>query len=210
MDSQDYLDQISRSAKPIGSKKGGIGGIISSKWFKWGAIALGALVVLAILGSVLSVKKETAEDKCIVFKFHLEKVSEAITEYQPKIKSSHLRSLSATLNGVFTDTASKLTVYLNNNYAFEDKKLDDSIEEEAELYRDNLMNDLFEAKINGRLDRVFAHKMALEIYSAISDEASISEIATDDEELKSLLENSTTSLNNLYTQFNDFSETNNK
>ena len=37
MDSQDYLDQISRSARPVKASKGGIGDFLSSKWFKWGA-----------------------------------------------------------------------------------------------------------------------------------------------------------------------------
>ena len=68
------------------------------------------------------------------------------------------------------------------------------------------MNELFEAKINGLLDRVFAHKMALEIFSVMSDEAGIIN-ASSDEALKNLLTTSYDSLNNLYTQFNDFSET---
>ena len=68
------------------------------------------------------------------------------------------------------------------------------------------MNELFEAKINGLLDRVFAHKMALEIYSVMSDEAGIAN-SSSDEALKSVLSSSYDSLNNLYPKFNDFSET---
>jgi hypothetical protein len=78
--------------------------------------------------------------------------------------------------------------------------------DKANTAKDVLKNDLFEAKINGLLDRVFSHKMTLEIYSIMSDEGSLNK-DTKDANLQSLLSNSFDSLNNLYTQFNDFSET---
>ena len=205
MDSQDYLDQISRSARPVKQKKGGISGILSSKWFKWGLGALILLVVIVIFGSMLG-GKETLEEKCVDLKLHINGTSEVISEYQGNIKSSLLRSLSASLKGVLTNTSSQLNTYMVEKYGYEDGKEKEAVKEAADLKRDELMNELFEAKINGLLDRVFAHKMTLEIYSIMSDEAGISN-ASDDAALKSLLENSYNSLNNLYTQYNDFSET---
>lgn len=208
MDSQDYLDQISRTARPPKQNKGGLAGILSSKWFKWGLGALVALIVIIIFGSMLG-GKETLEEKGINLKLRLDGTSEAITEYQGNIKSSLLRSLSSSLKGVFTNTSSQLSNYLTTTYGYEAGREKDAVKETAEMARDELMNELFEAKINGLLDRVFAHKMALEIYSVMSDEAGIAN-SSSDEALKSLLSTSYDSLNNLYTQFNDFSETNNK
>jgi|GEM_PF-698101 len=208
MDSQDYLDQISRTARPPKQNKGGIAGILSSKWFKWGLGALVALIVIIIFGSMLG-GKETLEEKGINLKLRLDGTSEAITEYQGNIKSSLLRSLSSSLKGVFTNTSSQLSNYLTTTYGYEAGREKDAVKETAEMARDELMNELFEAKINGLLDRVFAHKMALEIYSVMSDEAGIAN-SSSDEALKSLLSTSYDSLNNLYIQFNDFSETNNK
>ena len=208
MDSQDYLDQISRTARPPKQNKGGIAGILSSKWFKWGLGALVALIVIIIFGSMLG-GKETLEEKGINLKLRPDGTSEAITEYQGNIKSSLLRSLSSSLKGVFTNTSSQLSNYLTTTYGYEAGREKDAVKETAEMARDELMNELFEAKINGLLDRVFAHKMALEIYSVMSDEAGIAN-SSSDEALKSLLSTSYDSLNNLYTQFNDFSETNNK
>lgn len=205
MDSQDYLDQISRTARPPKQNKGGIAGILSSKWFKWGLGALVALIVIIIFGSMLG-GKETLEEKGINLKLRLDGTSEAITEYQGNIKSSLLRSLSSSLKGVFTNTSSQLSNYLTTTYGYEAGREKDAVKETAEMARDELMNELFEAKINGLLDRVFAHKMALEIYSVMSDEAGISNASSDDS-LKSVLSTSYDSLNNLYTQFNDFSET---
>lgn len=205
MDSQDYLDQISRTARPPKQQKGGIGGILTSKWFKWGLVALGLLIVIVLFGSMLG-NKESLEDKCVDLKLRLDGTSEAISEYQENIKSSLLRSLSASLKGVFTNTSTNLNNYMAEKYGYEDGKEKEAVREAAELTRDELMNELFEAKINGLLDRVFAHKMALEIYSVMSDETSIAN-SSEDEILKSALSTSYDSLNNLYTQFNDFSET---
>ena len=205
MDSQDYLDQISAKVRPVKQKKSVGGSILGSKYFKWGMIALAALIVIILIGSILG-GKETLEQKCTNLKLHIDGTTEAITEYQPNVKSSLLRSLSASLKGVFTNTSSQLGSYMAEAYGYEDNKVKDSVKEEAALTRDALMNELFEAKINGLLDRVYAHKMTLEIYTVISDEKGIFG-STSDENLKSLLSNSIDSLNNLYTQFNDFSET---
>lgn len=205
MDSQDYLDQISRTARPPKQSKGGIGNILSSKWFIWGMVAFGLLIVIVVFGSMLG-GKETLEEKCINLKLHLDGNVEVIDEYQDDIKSSLLRSYAASLKGVFTNASSGINDFLVQKYNFEDKKLKKEVKEAAELTRDELMNDLFEAKINGLLDRVFAHKMALEIYGVMSDEKGISDAASD-AEFKSFLSTSYDSLNNLYEKFNGFSET---
>ena len=205
MDSQDYLDQISRTARPVKQSTGGISGILSSKWFKWGLGALALLIVIMIFGSMLG-NKETLEEKCTNLKLHVDGTTEVVTKYQENLKSSLLRSLSASLKGILTNTSSQLNNYRAEKYNFKDDKIKEAVVLEADAARDELMDELFEAKINGLLDRVFAHKMALEIYTIASDETGISN-ASDDPALKSLLENSLNSLNNLYTQFNDFSET---
>lgn len=205
MDSQDYLDQISKSARPMKPAKKGIVGIITSKYFMWGMIALAILVVAIIFGSMLG-GKTTIEERCITLNLRLTNTSGVITEYQPSVKSSLLRSLSASLNSILTNTSAQLKNYMVKAYEYKDEKVKESLVEEANLNKDSLESELFEAKINGLLDRTFSHKMALEIYSIMSDEASIVN-STNEDELKTLLNTSRTSLENLYTQFNDFSET---
>lgn len=207
MDSQDYLDQISREARPKSAgNKGGIMGILTSKYFKWGVGFVGALIVIMLFGALLSNRGDSVEDICVDLKLHLEQTAEVMTEYQPYVKSSSLRSLSASLKGVFTTTATNLTNYMTTAYGFEENKIDEERIEAAELTAEELSSELFEAKINGLLDRTYAHKMALEIYTVMGDEMGIHN-STDETELKGLLESSYTSLNNLYTLFNDFSET---
>lgn len=207
MDSQDYLDQISKAARPVKPNKGGIGGILSSKYFKWGIAALGLLIVVIIFGSMLG-NRTTMEERCVNLKLRMDRDVEVIDTYQPNVKSSLLRSLSASLKGIFTNTSSQLNTYMVGAYKFDEKNVKEAVREESDLARDALLNDLFEAKINGYLDRTYAHKMTLEIYTVMSDEAGIIN-STSEAELKSLLTSSYDSLNNLYTQFNDFSETTN-
>ena len=207
MDSQDYLDQISKAARPVKPNKGGIGAILSSKYFKWGIVALGLLVVIVLFGSMLG-GRQTMEERCANLKLLMDRDIQVIDEYQPKVKSSLLRSLSASLKGILTNTSSQLNTYMVEAYKYDEGKVKEAVIEEADLQRDALLNDLFAAKINGYLDRMYAHKMALEIYSIMGSESGIIN-STNEAELKSLLSSSYDSLNNLYTQFNDFSETTN-
>ena len=131
-----------------------------------------------------------------------------IQEYQQNVKSSILRSNSASLSGVLANTSRDLTDYLVNKYKFKDKDISKKIVEEATLAKDELTNELFEAKINGILDRIYAHKMAYEISLLTAEEAKLIK-ASQDDALTELLTTSHESLSNLYDKFNDFSETKN-
>lgn len=207
MDGQEYLNQISASVRPVKQKKGvgGFLGIFSSIYFKLGMLALVILIIVAIIGSVLG-SLPTTEEKAIDLKLRIDNTSDVIAKYQPDIKSSLLRSLSASLKGVLTNTSTQLNNYMVQTYEYSEANIKETAKEAAELNKDSLINEFFEAKINGLLDRVYAHKMTLEVYSIMSDESSIF-TATSDETLKSLLSNSYDSLNNLYKELNDFSET---
>ena len=205
MDSQDYLNQISAEARPAKNNTG-LMKIITSKYFMWGMIALAALIVMMIFGSIMgSNKKPSLEVECYTLNLHLSSDVELIDTYQPNVKSSKLRSLSASLKGIFSNTSSQLTNYMEQAFKIDEKKLA-NYAEEAELNKEALNEDLFAAKINGLLDRTYAHKMALEIYTIISDETGIID-TTKDDDLKSILKNSQTSLENLYNEFSNFSET---
>ena len=208
MDSQDYLDQISQSNRPTGPS--GIMKIISSKYFKWGMAALALLIIIMIVGSMLG-RGVTMREKCRDLKLRLEETEKVMEEYQQYIKSSSLRSLSASLRGVYANTATQLNNFMISAYGSgseSESKKDAAAAETAAFNAEVLADELFGAKINGLLDRTFAHKMALEIYSVASDEKGIVN-STNEAELKNILSSSYDSLNNLYTQFNEFSETRN-
>lgn len=204
MDNRDYLNQI--SAKPSTQKgKNGIGGFLKSKMalFLIGAVVL--FIVLAIVGSVLSSNKDKYQVDAISLQLHLDSTAEIISKYQPSVKSSNLRSDSASLAGIIANTNSKLTNYLVEMYDYKKNSVDSNLTDQIKTEQDALDAELFEAKINGILDRIYAHKMAYEI-SVLRNEENQLYRSTKDETLSEILSESLNSLENLYNKFNDFSE----
>ena len=204
MQGQEYLNQISAKNRPIKASK--TKNILTSKFFLIGVGALVALIIIMIIGGAISGGKGDVKTNSFKLFLHLKDTTEVIEEYQKDVKSSNLRASSESLRGVLSSTRNDLTDYLAAKYDFKEKSVDKKLAEAADLERDGLMNELFEAKINGNLDRIFAHKMAYEISLLMSEENSLSN-ATGDENLKEILNTSTDSLTNLYNNFNDFSET---
>ena len=107
MDKQDYLNQISATSKP---PKQGKKGIFGSIYFKLGVGALVALIVIMILGAILSSGKGGVKQDSIALKVRLDNTMEMITTYQTDVKSSSLRSSSASLYGVLSNTKDRKSV----------------------------------------------------------------------------------------------------
>lgn len=201
MDGQNYLNKISQEARPV--KKSG--GFMKSPLF-FGLIgAVVAMILIIVIGSSLG-GGETINEQSISLKYYIDGVTEVIDEYQDYVKSPKLRSSSASLGSILSNTSKDLTNFLTDTYGFkDDSKSYPKLRETAELSRDALMDDLFNAKIGGTLDRIYAHKMAYEIELIMEEESDIYD-KTPNETLKSLLETSYNSLENLYKDFDDFSE----
>lgn len=204
MDGQEYLNQISAANRPAKAPSK-MGNILGSIYFKIGIGAVAALIVIMIIGAALG-GGGSAQDKLVAVKLRMDRTMEVIQDYQSSVKSSNLRSSSASLYGVLSNTNTQLTSYLADKYSYTDKKADKNLTEEADLNAEELSGDLFEAKITGTLDRTYAHKMAYEISWFANQEVSLIN-SSKDENLKSILNTSYQSLDNLYDNFNDFSET---
>ena len=209
MDGQQYLDQISQTNRPIKQSGGGLNKILTSKIFIVGVIGLVLLILIIILGSVIGSGKKSVKELGYELTLHLDNTSAVIKEYQSDVKSSRLRANSASLDGVLSNTRSQVNTVLVDELGFSEKKdASDTAEEEAAAVGEELKNELFEAKINGILDRIYAHKMAYEISMFLAEEEQILE-NTSNENLINAVNTSHESLTNLYDKFNDFSETDN-
>ena len=204
MDGQEYLNQISATNRPEKSSK--FSKILTSKYFLIGAIAVVALILIMVVGAALSSGKSNEKEDGYALLLHLNNTGELVNTYQSDVKSSELRASSASLGGVLSETSKQLDEYLTAKYNVKEKDIKKDIVDEANLQKDGLNSELFEAKINGILDRVFAHKMAYEI-ALISTEESKLIKTTKNDNLRDLLTTSYDSLDNLYSKFNDFSET---
>ncbi|MBR2795735.1 hypothetical protein IKE13_01665 [Candidatus Saccharibacteria bacterium] len=203
MQGQEYLDQISAQVRPVKSTKPGIMG---SKFFMIGMVGLIALVVIIIIGAILGGNKGGEKNLSYKLKLHLDNTASVISEYQPRVKSSDLRSHSASLYSVLSSTNRELTDYLTEKYNFKEKDINKDFVEEATLAMDGLEAELFEARINGNLDRIYAHKMTYEISLFMNEEAKLIN-STSNASYKEILTRSYNSLSNLYDSFNSFSET---
>lgn len=204
MDGKEYLDQISAEIRP-NKPQSKISRVFSSIYFKLGIGALFAFIVIVIIGGIISGGKTSLKDQTTILKLRLDRTMEVIKEYQPLVKSSDLRSNSASLYSILSNTNNDLTDFITAKYSFSEKSVSKNIIEEADLEKDDLLSSLFEAKINGNLDRIYAHKMAYEISWIATKETSIIK-ATTDQDLKDILNTSYTSLDNLYSKFDEFSE----
>lgn len=203
MNGQEYLDEISKSVRPEKAPNGKAG-ILKSPIFKVGVIGVVVFIFLAMIGAVLGGgSKMTLEEELVTFDLYLGSTMEAISKYQPSVKSSELRADSASLYSVLSGTERETVTYLTEAYDFD--RADDTLVEDENLHKDELEQDLFQAKITGILDRIFAHKMAYEISMIQSKESEIYDKVTD-EAYKSTIESSYNSLETLYSKFNDFSE----
>ncbi len=205
MDGQEYLNQISAANRPASKAGGNKGGILSSKFVLVGIIGLAALVVVIVIGALLGGGKGGEKNIGTALILHLDSTKEVAQEYQNSVKSSELRSYCATLTGVLSNTSSDLTKYMEEKYDFKANKADKKLVEAANTAKDELNSELFEAKINGILDRIFAHKMAYEISLITAEETKLDK-ATKSDFVKEALSTSMSSLETLYDNFNNFSE----
>jgi len=122
MDGQEYLNQISAQTRPV--KKSGMGKIFSSKLFVVGMIGILLFIVIMIIGAVLSGGKGGGKTAMYELKLHVDNTSEVIQKYQPNVKSSDLRSSSASLYSILSNTSRDLTNYLTEKYKFKEKDID--------------------------------------------------------------------------------------
>ena len=200
MDSQSYLNEISSVTRPVKSSKPDF---LNNKFVLVGIIGVIGIILMAIVGTVLGGNKAGGKEQAIELKLRLDSTSQIITNYQKNVKSSDLRSSSASLDGVVTNTNRDLTNFLKETYKFE------SAEEKTQLaedeHREELDAELFEAKINGILDRIYAHKMAYEITIIMSMESKLYD-SVSNEDLKGIIKTSYDSLKILQDKFSGFSE----
>lgn len=202
MNNVDYLNQISASSK---KSKSASDSLLSSKPLIISLIAATVLAIFLIIFGI--VRDNTTSDTKLLTQLglRLNNFSTSVSNYNPYVKSSSLRSSGASLSSALEATTLNLKPILEEekiNLDKADKKLLDSETSHAEA----LNNSLEAGKLNGILDRTYASEMALQISLLISLESELYN-HTKDDSLKSILSNSFENLKTLYPNFNDFSDT---
>ena len=202
MDDKEYLNQLSSTVRP--EKKSKVS-FMSSLYFKIIAGGVIGFILIAILGSILG-NKGNVKSQLIALKLHLDNTSSVVSNYQKSVKSSDLRSTSASLYSVLTNTSRDVNDYITAKFGSKGSTPEKNVAEQATQEKDGLEAELMEAKINGLLDRVFTMKMKYEVSTFMAEEADIHN-TTGDDKLREILNSSYSSLENLYNKLDSFSET---
>lgn len=199
MDNQAYLNQIAASNRPEKTPK--FSGVLKNNIFKIGAIAVGLFILIFIIGQILSGIKGDPKQDFFDFKARLDNTSKTIKSYQGLVKSSRLRSYSASLATILSTTTKATEDYSTRTYQKTKIAGTEAVTKAAE----ELENDLHDAKINGFLDRVYARKLAYEISVIMAEESKLIK-SIKDEEYKKALQSSYDSLSVIKDSFASFSE----
>lgn len=201
MDKQEYLNQISAHQTP--AKKSPLDGLLHSKFLWIGLVAVVLLVIIMGVGTAINSNKPSGKENLYQLILHINNTSAVISEYQTYVKSSDLRSYSASLGSVLSNTNRDLTNYATTAYNYKEKDIPKTTVADETTAQTELKDELFEAKINGILDRIYAHKMAYEISLIMSLEQQVAKLIKNSD-LQATLSSSYDSLSNLYHNFDDF------
>lgn len=160
MNNLEYLNQISQETRPTAAKKSASMSLIIK-------IAVGGLLAflfIMCLGMALGSGKTTPTDLTKQLYVRTANLNTSLTTYNKSLKSSQLRAIGTSLNGVLTSASASLTNYLSSEG---DKDADLNPPEkllavETETI-ESLGTALNNAKLNGILDRVYANQIQLQV-----------------------------------------------
>ena len=209
MDKLDYLNQISSKPakkRPANDFAGKLQQLLHSKytWIVLGGLA--ALVVIMLIGGIISGNKVDNSERILSLIMRIDNVNNMIDQYQHELKSSNLRGSAASLSSVLYNTNGALNNYADQAYKGKKSETRALVKPTEDADLSKLSEELFEAKITGRLDQVFAQRMAMEIATITSREEIIHNNLSN-EYLDNALSSSYDSLMQLYPNFNDFNGT---
>lgn len=166
MDSLEYLNQISKSNRPVKKAPGDVSKTTIIK------IATGGVVLFFILiafGSLLGNLNSKVSNTTKQLYFRADQVNSTLRTYNKSLKSSRLRAIGSSLQTVLTGATNQLKEYYSNKGTkSEDLKLTGKVGEEEETLISNLNLSLERAKLNGILDRTYDNQINLQVALLIS------------------------------------------
>lgn len=201
MNDLEYLNQISAEANKS-SKTGFL-----DKKMKIVLGVLGGVILLAIilmsLGGGSSTPKATVSSELSRLYTRSSELNKTIANYNQSIGHSALRSYGTQLSTLLTEITTNTSSYLSKNLGIESKNLTITASDAANI--ETLKIDLEKARLNGILDRTYAHEMDYQIDYLLIIEESIRK-KTSETYLSTFIESSINSLNLLKESFHNYSE----
>ena len=201
MNDLDYLNQISTNVNQP-AKTG-----FFDKRMKIILGVLGGVILLFIIIAMLSGNSSnsqpTTTSELSRLYLRASELSKTITNYNSSVSHSTLRSNGAQLSTLLTEITTTTSTYLSNNLGIEANKLTLSGTDATIIQK--LNDDLNKARLNGLLDRTYAHEMDYQIDYLLIIEESIGK-KTSESILSAFIDSSTKSLTLLKEAFHNYSE----
>ena len=201
MNDLEYLNQISAKPAPVQptlfDKKTKLILIVA-------ATVLLLVVILAAVAGSSSGSEPTATSELSRLYQRSDTLEKTLTTYTPSVKSSALRSSAASLSTILAELKSTSNTYFTASGA----KLEDYPLPTADSKNLTAMSSALEsARLNGILDRTFAHELDYQIrYLIIIEDSTLAK--SSDSSLTTFLKSSKASLERLRDTFASFSESN--
>lgn len=210
MDNMAYLQQISgESSRTAKGAKGGLGGLFSGKMM-WILIGLVVFAIgLIILTAVLNGDKSNPElESATRLGARMDNLTKTIDTYKKQVKSSGLRAISTSLNGIITNTNRDVADVLKTDLKATtdaDKNMVKTVQAEEAATSEALNETLETGRMSGILDRVYLREMTLQVALLMSLEQEVAS-KTSNGTLMSAISDSLTSLDNIHTQLKEFTD----
>ncbi len=207
MDNLEYLNQISKSNRPVSPVRKKSSGPLGSPIFK---IAIGGIIglvfILAFASLFSSLGKKASElTKQVLLRTN--NLNSVVTEYNPAVKSSRLRAIGSSLTTVLTNSSTQLSAYLTSVDGSKDATTPSNktiATETAQL--EELQLSLTNAKLNGLLDRTYENQLILQVSLLLSLISEL-ESRTNDNELLTILSSYSSNLETIHSNLESYSNT---
>lgn len=188
MNNLEYLNHIAQSNRPLqpAPKQSKVNGALILKILVCGLVATAIIIGASIL---LNSNSRRATDLTKQLYMRMSAVNASISNYNRRLKSSQLRSISYSLSGTLTGTSTQLGNYLKETYPNDKSPLvpSSSLATTESAMLGGVDAVLDRARLNGTLDRAYATQMQLLVslmmtltseILAIDDDAALIEILT--------------------------------
>lgn len=199
MNNLEYLNEISKSNRPVKTSTSGLNPKTVLK------IVIGGVIAFALL-AIISIATNTgpkAVDYAKQINLRTYNLSETLRTYNPSIKNSNLRAISISLSSVLTDASNKFNTYFSFNDI--DPSPSNDVSESEAAMSEELNLTLNNAKLNGILDRIYLNQIQLQVALLSSLIAQALSRNNNDINLLEILQQYESSLNLILDSFQKYS-----
>lgn len=202
MDSLEYLNQISKSNRPVKKSPGDVSKSTIIKVAIGGIVLFFALIAFGSLMGNLNSKVSNTTKQLYA---RTNQINSTLKSYNKSLKSSRLRAIGSSLQTVLTGASNQLKEYYSNKGTKSEKlKLQGDLAKKEDQLISNLNTSLEKAKLNGVLDRTYDNQINLQVSLLLSLTSQV-KTRTKDKKLLAIVEPLHSSLQTIHENLESYS-----